>query len=287
MHASKTVGSVHSEQHGSYSRSLKPASAMLDRFMTELASILLSRGITFAEFGELAKRSFIKAAGRRSTLRNGRINQSKISVLTGLRRGEVRRFLKAQKSALAPQSPLDGVISGWCSDARFAHSDGTPKKLSVRGSRNSFSDLVREYAGDIPPRALLNELRDIGVTRQSGAFVEARNLVRFRRRRNLGSLATLMPTLLDAVLIAADIGKRHNESIMRRLVIPAPTLVDLELVRTRCESSVDSMIHGLRSSLLSTAADDKAKRQARHSCAVTVLLVPSRADRLKPLAGRP
>lgn len=255
--------------------------------MTELASVLLSRGVTSAVFSELAKRSFITAAARRSTLRNGRINQSQVSVLTGLRRGEVRRVLSTPHLTPAHKSPLDGVMAGWCTDARFSHPDGTPRRLRFKGARNSFAVLVRSYAGDVPPRAVLNELREMGVARQSGTFVEVKSLGRLRRRRSLASLSTLMPVLVDGVRVAAGDGRARSSSFMRRVVLPAKSLSELELVRSRCASSVNSMIHGLESSLSGDEAAPKAGRRRSHSCSVTILLTEHRLDKSNPFSSRP
>ena len=65
----------------------------LQTFLLELASLLLSRGMTPARFNQMAKLAFVQAAGEISRLRNGRVNQSRVAALTGMRRGEVRKLL--------------------------------------------------------------------------------------------------------------------------------------------------------------------------------------------------
>jgi hypothetical protein len=51
-------------------------------------------------------------------------------------------------------------LKGWLTDPRFCDHDGTPAPLLMNGPRGaSFERLVREYSGDVPPRAMYEELR--------------------------------------------------------------------------------------------------------------------------------
>ncbi len=253
------------------------ANPILGNLLFELASILLTRGVTSAEFNEISKRAFIKAAATRSTFRNGRVNQSRVSVLTGLRRGEVRRLLRSSESKRLHEPPLESVISGWCEDRRFTNPTGAPKRLKITGSRTSFSSLVKNYAADLPPQALLQELSALGVTRQSGRFVEVKSLRPLRRRRNFVSMAALMPVLVDGLRLAGVSNSRAGSSSMRRLVVPARSLLDLEMIRARCTSSVETMLHGLKGSLFAGRHNPSDQRRTTHSYSVTVLLVENRS----------
>ena len=47
-----------------------------------------------------------------------------------------------------------------------------PRQLPIRGRVASFATLVKEFAGDVPPRALLEELRQLRVVRESALGVE-------------------------------------------------------------------------------------------------------------------
>src|SRR5712671_2087049 len=60
-----------------------PGQSILKGLLLELASILLQRGVTPAQFNELAEQAFVEAAAKSSRFGNGRVNQSRVAVLTG------------------------------------------------------------------------------------------------------------------------------------------------------------------------------------------------------------
>jgi hypothetical protein len=64
------------------------------------------------------------------------------------------------------------VISGWIRDPLFLDNDNNPLNLPLDGIA-SFSSLVKKYSGDMPVRAVLDELRNIGaVTQQEDSTVK-------------------------------------------------------------------------------------------------------------------
>jgi hypothetical protein len=50
------------------------------------------------------------------------------------------------------------VVTGWIRDAAFSDGQGNPADLPAEGSRASFATLVRRFSGDVPVRAVLDEL---------------------------------------------------------------------------------------------------------------------------------
>jgi len=253
---------------------------ILKDLLLELASILLPRGVTPAQFNDLGNQAFIEAAAKMSRFRNGRVNQSRVSVLTGLRRAEVRKLMTNASSPLQSSArhrpPVETVLAGWCADKRYVDRDGRPKRLVVSGGKTSFVLLVKQYAGDVPHRAVLNELTRLGVARQIGQHVEVQNLSALRQRKNFTSLAYVMPAILDGIRIASNVSAPGRSPAMRRLVLPAHNLLDLAMVRDRCTSTIETMLGGLSASL---AAQNTARRRAKqmpHSCSVSVLFVENR-----------
>ena len=49
----------------------------------------------------------------------------------------------------------------------FADKRGQPANLPFEGEKGSFSELVRRYSGDVPARAVLDELRRVEVEIES------------------------------------------------------------------------------------------------------------------------
>lgn len=153
----------------------------LRKHLSELASGLLASGMTAKSFAELASRVFVEVAAETSTFLNGSVNHSRVAARTGLSRARVRRLLSADRynRVNCGESPMERVVLGWRSDRRFTDPNRRPRFLKVSGPR-SFALLVKRYGGDLPHRAVLEELRKIGAVTTTGNLV--RLSTRFSRK---------------------------------------------------------------------------------------------------------
>ena len=91
-------------------------------------------------------------------------------MVTGLTRSEVRKLLEEHPSA-GPEwyrNRARRVLDGWRTDKDFLDRRKRPIDIALRGKRRSLEELVRRHAGDIPTRAILDELLQArAVTRPS------------------------------------------------------------------------------------------------------------------------
>jgi hypothetical protein len=255
--------------------------AVLQHLFTELAFVLLPRGMTPKQFGELARLAFVRAAADISKLQNGRVNHSRVAALTGLTRADVKRLLKHGlfESSLRGQSALERVIDGWHTDHEFFTSAGHPKRLQIAGPRGSFVRLVSKYGGDVPHRAVLDELRRIGAVKEADGLVALQPSHHLRWRHDFGFLSPVLPALVDGLRIASTTGSKDAASSIHRLSIPVETDLDLTIVRDRCTSSAQSMLHGLANSLGTRVTVPRKKRRPGYSFAITILLAERRPSR--------
>jgi hypothetical protein len=147
-----------------------PKTVSLDacrRFLAPVAAWLLRAGITWKEFAEVSQMAFVESAGREFGLRGRLANVSRVALLTGLSRREVRRqraLLDSRPAETDSWNPASRLLSGWHQDPDFLE-NGKPAVLAASGPR-SMEALLRRYAGDIPHGALLKELQ------RAGAVVE-------------------------------------------------------------------------------------------------------------------
>ena len=155
------------------SRNVTSALAIaLVRLLRPLARILLSNGVAFDAFVGMAKRAYVDVAMRDFEIPGKKQTISRISVLTGLTRKEVQRVLREPSNAKADTSEryhrAARVIGGWRRDRRFQTAAGKPQDLAFDGGSKSFAELVRRYSGDMPSRAVLDELLRVGAVRRMG-----------------------------------------------------------------------------------------------------------------------
>ena len=167
-----------------------------------LVRLLVSQGVTHAEFSEVAKEVYVEVAIRHFEPSEG-INKSRVAVLTGLTRKEVKNVIdrSIESSALEKtKSRPSRVLSGWYEDPKFTGPYGIPLELpyeSQTEGQASFMELVKTYSGDMAPRQMLNELL------RSGSVVEVEKL--FKAVSRLYEPTALSPELIQRL---GDIGYR-------------------------------------------------------------------------------
>lgn len=134
-----------------------------------LFRLLLRQSMSFIAFEEIAKRVFVEVAMKDFGIEGKSPSMSRAAILSGLTRKEVARLLS--EPAPGEQEPGERynraarVLTGWQRDVDFTDSDGSPAWLKDEGPR-SFAELVRRYSGDVPARAVLDELLRVGAVRR-------------------------------------------------------------------------------------------------------------------------
>jgi hypothetical protein len=142
----------------------RPIVSASQRWLRPVARWLLKSGVTWKEFAELSRAVFLEVAEREFGLRGRPTNVSRIALLTGMTRREVRRYRETASPLVADERAEDDlnhasrVLAGWHLDADFIDALGRPRVLPAEGEGSTFARLVRRYAGDIPVTALTKEL---------------------------------------------------------------------------------------------------------------------------------
>jgi Family of unknown function (DUF6502) len=131
----------------------------VSELLQDLAPRLIRAGITPRKIERIAAEACVLAASRASAFSSGRANISRIAVATGLTRPDVRNILSGTRSKGRVYEPRTiRVIRGWLSDVRFRGRYRLPAVLQLRGGKRSFAAVVKEYAGDVSTKAVLDEL---------------------------------------------------------------------------------------------------------------------------------
>ena len=149
---------------------LQALSAATLRLLRPLIRILLRNNVSHRTFVELAKLVYVEVANTEFGIAGKKQTVSRIAILTGLTRKEVQRLLAqppdTESVAEEEYHRASRVITGWVRDPNFGDEKGHPQPLRMEGKRASFSELVKRYSGDIPVRAMLDELLRVGAVKQ-------------------------------------------------------------------------------------------------------------------------
>jgi hypothetical protein len=158
-----------------------------------LVRLMIAQGVTHAEFSETSKEVYVETALRHFE-NAGRVNKSRIAILTGLTRKEVKNVIDRTLEEKEPDktySRPERVLTGWYSDPKYTGPYGIPLELPYESpdvDSPSVVNLVRAYSGDMAPRQMLNEL--LG----SGSVIEVEG--RYRAVRRVFRYSTLSPELI-------------------------------------------------------------------------------------------
>jgi hypothetical protein len=130
-----------------------------------LARLLLENGVTFATFNELAKAVFVEVVENEYVLGERKLSHARIATITGIPRKEVSRLRNLDRSVdhdeILERNRAARVLSAWVREAEYQDRKGDPLPLPLEGEP-SFSGLVRMHSGDIPARAIADELIRVG-----------------------------------------------------------------------------------------------------------------------------
>jgi hypothetical protein len=148
----------------------RPLHAAIMHLLRPLVRILLNHGVAYDTFSDMAKWVYMDVAMREFGLPNRKQTDSRVSVLTGLTRKEVAR-LKETPTPTDTGSANEyhraaKVVSGWVHDYPRKGSPSGAAPLPMDGVA-SFSELVRRHSGDMPVRAMLDELLRVGAVRRN------------------------------------------------------------------------------------------------------------------------
>jgi Family of unknown function (DUF6502) len=131
-----------------------------------LVRVLLRNGIPYGAFAEIARRVYVEVAEKEFALPGRKQTVSRISTITGLTRKDVTRIQAEEAATQAERAERYNrparVIGGWVRERRYHDKRGRPAELPMEGDTRSFAALVREFSGDIPPRAIADELARVG-----------------------------------------------------------------------------------------------------------------------------
>ncbi|MDD3530707.1 MAG: DUF6502 family protein [Gallionellaceae bacterium] len=186
----------------------------VQRLLRPLARLLMAFGMDFPAFSGLAKGVFVDVAARDFPSDGTAITDSRVSLLSGVHRREVKRLRAEMQQHLPPLTVSLGaqIVARWCAEGRYLDPRRRPAplpRLASQGGEISFEHLVAGVNKDIRPRAVLDEWLRLGVARldeedrvhlSEAAFVPAKGLEEkaFYFGKNVGDhLSAGVHNLLD------------------------------------------------------------------------------------------
>ncbi|MBI1816375.1 MAG: hypothetical protein HYR72_15465 [Deltaproteobacteria bacterium] len=141
----------------------------LRTILLPLVRQLVAHGLTFPAFGRIAKEVYIEVGTQHFALPFKKQTDSRVALVTGITRKEIGQIRRGQTPLPSETAQLSyglatRVIGRWVAEPPYLAADRAPRDLpwDNPGTGVSFTGLVAEIGGDIPPRAVLDELIRVG-----------------------------------------------------------------------------------------------------------------------------
>jgi hypothetical protein len=144
------------------------------RVLKPFVKLLVRAGVTYGEFSGVVKSVYVDCAAREGFSVGAHPTRARISMLTGVPRRDVDRYVDADGGLLNGAPSLGGimveVLQRWHTDPRYIGPYGIPLELEfeVSGDGRSFSNLVSLVDAEVKPRMILDELLRVGSVTFSG-----------------------------------------------------------------------------------------------------------------------
>lgn len=154
----------------------------LRRLLRPLVRLAIQSGVTFPVMADLLRGLFVEVASRDVLQDAASRTDSRISLLTGVHRKEIRRLRleEAEDGAIPPVVTISSEIIGrWLGAKQYTGKNGAPlvlPRLSHDSGGPSFESLVESVTTDVRPRAVLDDFIAQGIV-----ILEPGDLVRLNQ----------------------------------------------------------------------------------------------------------
>jgi len=198
------------------------------QILRPLIRVMLRNGVSTGSFEELVRKAYVDEAFSIAAKNQQKTTISGVSAQTGLSRKEVKRLneLPSTHNTDVEQkyNRAVRVISGWCNDDNFIDAQGNAKALPLSDEDDSFATLVKQYSGDITPKAMLDlllyaeciKIQDNMAHLVKQAYVPGKDSAEIIRI--LGVDTSELLNTIDHNLVDVDNNKRFQRKVSSALI---------------------------------------------------------------------
>jgi len=247
--------------------------AAVARLLRPLFRVLLRQSMSYGEFEVLARRVFVDVAMTDFTIEGKKPSISRAAILSGLTRRDVQNLVTTPIETATETGERFNravrVLNAWLRERDFAAAENQPRALPIEGE-GGFASLVRQHAGDVPVRAVLDELKRAGAVqlRADGlvelaqrGYVPQRSVV--DKLGMLGSDAADLIATIDHNLQHGETEPRFQRKVMYHQVpvglLPAFRKLSVGQSQALLER-LDKWLHEHQTQADRAAADDACAR---------------------------
>ncbi len=167
----------------------------LTRLLRPLVRFLISFGVTYPSVINLLKRIYVEEAENAFRVERKRQTDSRISLITGVHRKDIKRLRGGNTEAAQVPLPVSigaQMVAIWMGDPAYLNAAGKPTplpRLMPKEGGPSFEGLVESVSKDVRPRTVLDEWVRLEIVTVDEDGVIYLNIDAFVPKKDLNQLA--------------------------------------------------------------------------------------------------
>ena len=210
---------------------------VLRKILKPLIRFFISRGVTYPALQDVLKSIYIEEASKSAQLDNKRLTDSRLSLVTGIHRKEVKRI----REELASEETLSSgeiraslsaaVMAKWLSDPLYQDAQQEPLAIARTGNAPSFEALVYSCSKDKHYRSLLDDWL-------------AQDIIKIEDDKIIPNAKGFVPTKdeEEKLFFAGKLLGRHIEVVNHNFTHPESPLFDRAVYYNRLPASAIDVI---------------------------------------------
>jgi len=210
------------------------------KVLRPLVKILIRAGVRYDEFSEVIKGVFIESAIRDGLGRAGPLTRSRVSLVTGITRSDVDRFVDNESLLAAPPpthaTTLTEVLHLWNTDPRYLGPFGVPLEIDFDTTPGRcFMDLVMRVNPEADAAYILEELVRSSVVVPTGNYLKVisrsyviADLMSPQALEYFGNTLSNLAHTLEFNMRQSPEGKRLQRSVIADRGLPASEIENFD-----------------------------------------------------------
>ncbi len=250
--------------------------AAIKRLLRPLVRLLIAKGVNLPAMTEMLKEVYVDVAASEFPVRGKRQTDSRISLLTGVHRKDVKRLREdldaspdTKTNDRAPKSIGIGaqVVARWVGSSETTDETGRPVPLPRQADSPgapSFDSLVESVSKDVRPRAVLDEWIRLGVATLSDDGLVNLHQAAFIPEKGFDEKAFYLGRNIHDHLAAAahNVLEDGNPTLERSVHYSDLTPSSVATLNTAAEKEGMRALLAINRKALELAAEDKGKKDA-------------------------
>lgn len=145
--------------------------SFLAKLLKPIVRFCIKHAVSYQDLKEILKESYLKEADIELNRTDQKKNISRLSVLTGINRKEVKRLLSIENAKEDEESLIFKVLGKWQSSKIYSQNNKA-KKLTCGKIDSEFSKLVESISTDFNPATVLFQLERLDLVKTENSLVE-------------------------------------------------------------------------------------------------------------------